>query len=154
VLSVLNPPHAGHASHATHDDAVTAADDSASIALHAQPKASRSNAAPAGKGVLNPPHAGHTSHAAHACALSRSLEQTCKAAALLRSLFSSSPFVISSLLQQSDHATHAGHTSHACHATFACVLSRSSEWTCEAAHCCSLFSQLTLCAQLATSTEL
>jgi hypothetical protein len=40
--------------------------------------------------LLIPPHASHASHAAYACALSRTLEQTCEAAALLRSLFSSS----------------------------------------------------------------
>jgi hypothetical protein len=103
--------------------------------------------------VLNPPHAGHASHATCACTLSRSLEWTCKAAALLRSFFSSSPFVISSPLQWSsslhaqpkakrsnaapmgegvlsDRAAHAGHTSHA---TCACALSRSLEWTCKAA---------------------
>jgi hypothetical protein len=51
--------------------------------------------------ALTPPHAGHASHATCACVLSRSLEQTCEAAALLRSFFSSSPFVNSSLLQQS-----------------------------------------------------
>jgi hypothetical protein len=78
--------------------------DSASDTLHAQPKASRSNAAPAGEGVLNPPRAGHASHATHACALSRSLEQTCKVAALLCLFFSSSPFVISWLLQQCHHS--------------------------------------------------
>jgi hypothetical protein len=82
-------------------DAVTATDDSAPAALLAQPKALHSNAAPAGEGVLNPLHAaGHANHAACACTLSRTLEWTCEAAALLRSLFSSSPFVISSLLQQ------------------------------------------------------
>jgi hypothetical protein len=81
------------------DDAGTTADDSAPIALHAQPKALRSNAAPAGEGVLNPLHAGHASHTACACVLSQSLEWTRKAAASLRSFFSSSPFVISSLLQ-------------------------------------------------------
>jgi hypothetical protein len=36
-------------------DAVATSDDSASDALHAQPKASRSNAAPTGEGVLIPP---------------------------------------------------------------------------------------------------
>jgi hypothetical protein len=72
-------------------DAVATPDDSASDALHAQPKASRSNAAPAGKGVLIPPHAGHASHAACACALSRTTEQTCEAAALLRSFSAAHP---------------------------------------------------------------
>jgi hypothetical protein len=71
--------------------AVATSDDSASATLHAQSKALRSNAAPAGKGVLIPPHAGHASHAAHACALPRTLEQTCKAAALLRSLSAGQP---------------------------------------------------------------
>jgi hypothetical protein len=72
-------------------DAVATSNDSASDVLHAQPKASRSNAAPAGEGVLIPPHAGHASHATYACALSRSLEQTCKAAALLRSFSAAHP---------------------------------------------------------------
>jgi hypothetical protein len=58
-------------------DAIATADDSASDTLHAQPKASRSNAAPAGEGVLIPPHAGHASHTAYACTLFRTLEQTC-----------------------------------------------------------------------------
>jgi hypothetical protein len=49
--------------------------------------------------LLNPLRAGHASQAACACALPRTSEQTCEAAALLHSLFSSSPFVISSLLQ-------------------------------------------------------
>jgi hypothetical protein len=75
------------------DDTGTDTDDSAPVTLHAQPKASRSNAAPAGEGVLNLPHAGHASHATCACALSRSSEQTCKAAASLRSFFSSSPLI-------------------------------------------------------------
>jgi hypothetical protein len=56
------------------NDATSNADDPSSATLHAQPKASRSSAAPAGEGALNPPHAGHTSHATHACVLSRSLE--------------------------------------------------------------------------------
>jgi hypothetical protein len=72
-------------------DAITTSDDSASAALHAQPKALRSNAVPAGEGVLIPPHAGHASHAACACMLSRTLEQTCKAAALLRSFSAAHP---------------------------------------------------------------
>jgi hypothetical protein len=55
-------------------DAVATSDESASDTLHAQPKASRSNAAPAGEGVLIPPHAGHASHATCACVLSRTLE--------------------------------------------------------------------------------
>jgi hypothetical protein len=55
-------------------DAIATPDDSASDTLHAQPKASRSNAAPAGEGVLIPPHAGHASHTTYACALSQSLE--------------------------------------------------------------------------------
>jgi hypothetical protein len=55
-------------------DAVAISDDSASNALHAQPKASRSNAAPAGEGVLIPPRAGQASHATYACVLSQSLE--------------------------------------------------------------------------------
>jgi hypothetical protein len=59
----------------TNDDAITTSDDSASETLHAQPKASRSNAAPTGEGVLIPvPRAGQASHATYACALSRSLE--------------------------------------------------------------------------------
>jgi hypothetical protein len=58
-------------------DAVATSDDSAPDTLHAQPKASRSNAAPTGEGVLIPPRAGQASHATYACALSRSLEQTC-----------------------------------------------------------------------------
>jgi hypothetical protein len=41
--------------------------------------------------VLIPPHAGHASHATCACALSRSLEQTCEAAALLRSFSAAQP---------------------------------------------------------------
>jgi hypothetical protein len=59
----------------TDDDAIATTDDSASETLHAQPKASRSNAAPAGEGVLIPvPRAGQASHATYACVLSRSLE--------------------------------------------------------------------------------
>jgi hypothetical protein len=83
------------------NDASTATDDSAPVALRAQPnKASRSGAAPADEGALNPLHAGHASRATYACMLSRSLEQTHNVAALLCSFFSSSPFVISSLLQE------------------------------------------------------
>jgi hypothetical protein len=41
--------------------------------------------------VLIPPHAGHASHATYACTLSRTLEQTCEAAALLRSLSAAQP---------------------------------------------------------------
>jgi hypothetical protein len=55
-------------------DAIATADDSASDTLRAQPKASRSNAAPAGEGVLIPLHAGHASHATYACMLSQTLE--------------------------------------------------------------------------------
>jgi hypothetical protein len=72
-------------------DAVATPDDSASDALHAQPKASRSNAAPTGEGALIPPHAGHASHATCACAPPRSSEQTCEAAALLRSFSAAHP---------------------------------------------------------------
>jgi hypothetical protein len=72
-------------------DAIAATDGSASDTLHAQPKASRSSAAPAGKGVLIPLHAGHASHAAHACTLSQTSEQTCKAAALLRHFSAAQP---------------------------------------------------------------
>jgi hypothetical protein len=72
-------------------DAVTTSDDSASDTLHAQPKASRSNAAPTGEGVLVLPHAGHASHATCACVLSRTLEQTCEAAALLHSFSAAQP---------------------------------------------------------------
>jgi hypothetical protein len=72
-------------------DTVTATNNSASDALHAQPKASHSSAAPTGEGVLIPLHAGHASHAACACALSRTLEQTCKAAALLRHFSAAHP---------------------------------------------------------------
>jgi hypothetical protein len=72
-------------------DAAATFDDSASATLHAQPKALRSNAAPTGEGALIPPHTGHTSHAAHACALPRTLEQTCKATALLRSFSAAQP---------------------------------------------------------------
>jgi hypothetical protein len=45
-------------------------------------------------------HASHANHATHACVLSRSLEQTCEVAANAAHFFRSSPFVISSLLQQ------------------------------------------------------
>jgi hypothetical protein len=72
-------------------DAIATSDDSAPATLHAQPKALRNNAAPTGEGVLIPPHAGHTSHATCACALSRTLEQTCEAAALLRSFSAAQP---------------------------------------------------------------
>jgi hypothetical protein len=72
-------------------DAIATSDDSASAALHAQPKAMHSSAAPAGEGVLIPPHAGHASHATCACALSRTLEQTCEAAALLCSFSAAHP---------------------------------------------------------------
>jgi hypothetical protein len=72
-------------------DAIATSNDSAFATLHAQPKALRSNAAPTGEGVLIPPHAGHVSHAAHACVLSRILEQTCEAAALLRSFSAAQP---------------------------------------------------------------
>jgi hypothetical protein len=72
-------------------DAVATADDSASDTLHAQPKASHSNAAPTSEGVLIPPHAGHASHATYACVLSGTLEQTCEAAALLRSFSAAQP---------------------------------------------------------------
>jgi hypothetical protein len=65
--------------------------DSMPATLRAQPKALRSSAVPAGEGVLIPSHAGHASHAACACALSQTLEQTCKAAALLRSLSAAQP---------------------------------------------------------------
>jgi hypothetical protein len=46
-------------------DAITTTDDSASNTLHAQPKASRSSAAPAGEGVLIPPRRPHQSR--HLC---------------------------------------------------------------------------------------
>jgi hypothetical protein len=90
-------------------DAVTAADGSAPDALHAQPKASRNlrliglvsvkgNRSPSmqaiamrGEGVLIPPHSGHSSHATCACTLSRTLEQTCNAAALLRHFSAAHP---------------------------------------------------------------
>jgi hypothetical protein len=72
-------------------DAVATSNDSAPATLHAQPKALRSNAAPTGEGVLIPPHAGHHSHAACACALSRTSEQTCEAAALFRSFSAAHP---------------------------------------------------------------
>jgi hypothetical protein len=72
-------------------DAVATSNESASATLHARPKALRSSAAPAGEGVLIPPCAGHASHAACACMLSQTLEQTCKAAALLRSFSAAQP---------------------------------------------------------------
>jgi hypothetical protein len=46
-------------------------------------------------------HASHAGHATRACVLSQSLEQTRKAAAIATHFFRSSPFVISSLLQES-----------------------------------------------------
>jgi hypothetical protein len=72
-------------------DAVATSDGSASASLHAQPKATRSSAAPAGEGALIPLHAGHASHAACACVLSRTSEWTCEAAALLRSFSAAHP---------------------------------------------------------------
>jgi hypothetical protein len=73
-------------------DTVATTDGSVPDTLHAQPKAQRSNAAPAGEGVLIPPHTGHASHATTcACALSRTSEWTCEAAALLRHFSAAQP---------------------------------------------------------------
>jgi hypothetical protein len=79
------------------DDNASTGDPSSS-SLHAQPKAKRSSAAPAGEGVLSV-CATHAGHATHACMLSQSLEQTRKAAAIAAHSFHSSTSVISWLLQ-------------------------------------------------------